>query len=200
MVLNHVPGLMLQPTQEWHRIHDERMDKDAIFLRQTPLLALIPSLCFYFGVTQIGWQLGWSENLMFFTPVAALALALLSYVASLLGVWVFGEAVEWMKQTYTDTPEATDHGMALAVHATTPLFLAGAALVWPNIWFNALMMIAAGCYSAYLIFIGLPILMRISPERAFMYACSVVTIALVMLVSLRVFTVVVWASNFGPNF
>ena len=138
--------------------------------------------------------------MMFFSPVGALALALLSYFASLGGVWLFGEAVEWMKQTYTDTAEETDHGMALAVHATTPLFLAGAALVWPNIWFNALVMIAAGGYSAYLIFTGLPILMRISPERAFMYACSVVTIAMVMLVSLRIFTVVVWASNFGPHF
>jgi hypothetical protein len=46
----------------------------------------------------------------------------------------------------------------------------------------------------------MPILVDISRERAFMYLTSVITVALVLLESLRTGTAVLWSKGFGPQY
>jgi hypothetical protein len=68
------------------------------------------------------------------------------------------------------------------------------------LWLNAVVFAIASAYAVYLIYEGLPIVMNIPKERAFMYATSVITVALVLLVTLRVGTVIVWSAGFGPEY
>jgi hypothetical protein len=89
-------------------------------------------------------------------------------------------------------------GTALAVYISTPVLLVGVVGLYPELWVNALATLIAGCYSIYLIYQGIPILMNIPKERACMYASSVVTIALVMMVMVRVGTVIIWGLGVGP--
>jgi hypothetical protein len=58
--------------------------------------------------------------------------------------------------------------------------------------------ILAACYSVYLIYEGIPILMNIPKERGFIYASSVLTIGLVLAVVVLVAAVIVWSSGMGP--
>ncbi|RMF12944.1 MAG: DUF1282 domain-containing protein, partial [Gammaproteobacteria bacterium] len=53
-------------------------------------------------------------------------------------------------------------------------------------------------YALYLLYEGLPILMNIPEERGFMFASSVLTVGLVMLVGLLAITVIIWSVGFGP--
>ncbi|MFT5085027.1 MAG: hypothetical protein ACI9Y1_003084 [Lentisphaeria bacterium] len=99
-------------------------------------------------------------------------------------------------------PEDRIHydGTALAVYITTPLFLVGVFLVYPVLRLNALAMVIAGCYSIYLIYQGIPILMKIDKDHAFMYASSVITVGLVLMVTAMIGTVLVWSMGVGPQF
>ena len=200
MILDHISGIFSHPDKEWFAIRSEKRSKLSEFLQHTPFIALIPTLAFYFGVTQSGWKLPGDYDVVRLTVESAIPLTVLSYIAALVGVWIFGEFINWMHDTYSE--EATDphHGMAMAVYVTTPIFLAGIAGLWPDVWLNGFAMMIAGTYSVYLIYEGLPILMNIPKERAFMYATSVVTVALVLLVTLRIGTVIVWLSGFGPEY
>ena len=60
--------------------------------------------------------------------------------------------------------------------------------------------LAAACYGAWLMYDGLPIVMGIEKERAVMYAGALLTVALVILVSTRVGSVILWNFGVGPVF
>ena len=200
MILDHIAGIFSHPDKEWFVIRSEKRSKLSEFLQHTPFIALIPTFAFYYGVVHIGFSRPGNEQVVRLTAESALPLCMLSYFAALIGVWIFGEFINWMHDTYSE--EATDphHGMAMAVYVTTPIFVAGLAGLWPNVYFNGLAVSIAAVYSVYLIYEGLPILMNIPKERAFMYATSVVTVALVLLVTLRIGTVIIWLSGFEPQY
>jgi hypothetical protein len=199
-ILEHTLGILLHPDSEWKAIRNERHSFAQVFLSHVPFLALIPPVAAFFGVTQVGWTIGDGEVVKL-TATSALSLCVMTYFALMAGVYVLGEFINWMAKTYgvTDSAEQRHYeGTALAVYVTTPVFLAGIVGVYPELWLNAAATIIAGCYAIYLVYEGIPILMNIDKERAFMYATSVVTVGLVMLVIVRVGTVIVWGMGVGP--
>ncbi len=199
MILDHTLGIFTHPDSEWSLIRKQRRTKAMEFLTHVPILALIPAVCFYFGVVHVGWSVA-DSPLTTLTAQSALVLCILSYLAALVGVWVFAEFINWMARTYSDEEINPHHGMAMAVYATTPIFLAGIAGIWPVLWLNAVVFALAAAYSVYLIYEGLPIIMNIPKERAFLYATSVITVALVLLVSLRGGTAIIWMTLFAPEY
>lgn len=199
-LLEHTLGILLHPDSEWKAIRNERHSFAQVFFSHVPILALIPPVAAYFGVTQVGWTIGDGEVVKL-TAASALSLCVMTYIALMLGVYILGEFINWMAKTYgvADSAERRHYeGTALAVYITTPVFLAGVVGVYPELWLNAAATIIAGCYAVYLVYEGIPILMNLDKERAFMYATSVVTVGLVLLVIVRVGTVIVWGMGIGP--
>jgi len=198
--LEHTLGIMLHPDDEWKAIRNEKHSFKQVFLSHVPLLALIPAISFFIGVTQVGWSIGGGDPVKL-TVMSALELCGLTYFALLIGVFVLGEFINWMAKTYgvRDSEEKRHYeGTALAVYITTPVFLVGIFGLYPDLWLNAAVTLIAGAYAVYLVYEGIPILMNISKEQAFMYATSVVTIGLVMMVIVRVGSVILWNFGVGP--
>ncbi len=199
-LFQHTFGIFLHPGKEWRAIRNDRHSFLQIFISHVPFLALIPTLAAYYGVTQVGWSVGDGDPVRL-TSASAMSLCGATYAALLIGVYVFGEFINWMAKTYGVTdPEDVKHyeGTALAVYSTTPLFLVGIFQVYPDIWFNAVVTALAGGYGVYLVYQGIPILMNIAKERAFMYATSVVTVGLVLMVMVRIGSVLAWGMGIGP--
>ena len=199
MLLDHTLGIFTHPDKEWRDIRKQRRSKALEFFTHVPLLALIPAISFYYGVTQAGWALGGGEP-VFLTSSSAIILCVISYLSALAGVWIFGEFIHWMAATYSEEAVDPRRGMAVAVYVTIPIFIAGIAGVMPVLWINAAATMLAAVYSIYLIYEGIPILMNIDKERGFLYSTSIVTVALVLLVSMRVGTVLFWVMVFGPEY
>lgn len=199
MILDHTLGIFTHPNSEWSLIRNQRRTKLMEYLTHVPILALIPAVCFYIGVVHVGWQFG-GGPLTTLTAQSGFILCVLSYLAALVGVWVFAEFINWMATTYSEEEVDPRHGMAMAVYATTPIFLAGIAGAWPVLWLNVILFAIAAAYAVYLIYEGMPIVMNIPKERAFMYSTSVITVALVLLVSMRIGTVILWSAGFGPEY
>ena len=199
-ILEHTVGILLHPDSEWKAIRNERHSFLQVFVSHVPFLALIPVLATYYGVTQVGWVIGEGQR-VYLTAESAMTLSAATYAAFLVGVYVLGEFINWMAKTYGVSDDAEKRhyeGTALAVYITVPVFLAGIVGVYPDLWVNALATCLAGAYSVYLVYEGIPILMNIPKERAFMYASSVVTVGLVLLVLVRVGSVIAWSIGIGP--
>jgi len=199
-MLEHTLGIMLHPDREWQAIRNEKHSFLQVFLSHVPLLALIPTLAAYYGVTQVGWSIGDGASVRLSTE-SAMSLCAVTYVALLAGVYILGEFINWMARTYGVREQgAVRHyeGTALAVYVSTPVFLAGIFMLYPDIWVNALATMIAGGYAVYLVYEGIPILMNLEKEQAFMYATSVVTIGLVLMVVVRVGSVLLWGLGVGP--
>lgn len=201
MLLNHAFGLFTHPDKEWDDIRREHSRPARVYVTYVLLLAAIAPICAYISTAHFGWTLGNEERLIRLTQASAAQLSVLTYLAMLVGVFALGYAINWMAKTYGahEEPDAAN-GIALAAYSCTPLFLAGFALLYPNPWFNAIVFLAAACYGAWLMYDGLPIVMGIEKERAVMYVGALLTVALVILVSTRVGSVIIWNLGFGPVF
>lgn len=198
-LLSHTIGIFTNPDKEWQAIRSDKHSFVQVFLSHVPILALIPVVSGYIGVTQVGFRIG--DNVQKLTQSSAITLSVITYFAILFGVYIFGEFINWMAKSFkVEGSDEMRHyeGTALAVFVTTPIFLVGFVGLYPNLWVNAAVTLLAACYSIYLIYEGIPILMNIDKERAFVYASSVVTVGLVLLVSVRVGTVILWSMGVGP--
>lgn len=199
-ILQHTLGILLRPATEWQAIRGEQGSFLQLFISQVPFLALIPTVSAYIGVTQVGWTIADGDPVKL-TAASALSLCALAYVALLVGIYLLGEFINWMSKTYeVQGDEATRRygAMALAVYVAAPVLLAGVANLYPELWLVTGVMGLAGAYAVFLIYQGIPILMNISKEQAFMYASSVVTVGLVLMVAVLVVTVVIWGMGVGP--
>ena len=201
-LLDHTLGIMTHPDEEWAAIKKQKSSFRQVFLSHVPFLAAIPAVAYFFGLTQVGWTIGDGAAVKL-TVNSALSLCALTYVALLAGVYILGEFINWMAKTYgVDGSEERRHyaGTAMAVYITTPLMLAGAVTAYPMLWLDAIVIMAAATYSVYLIYEGVPILMSLDKDRAFMYSSSIVTVGLVLMVTAMIATVIIWGMGLGPVF
>src|SRR5690606_22336232 len=83
--------------------------------------------------------------------------------------------------------------MELAAYTSTPLFMVGFAGLYPELWVVMTVGLIGLAYSVYLLYVGVPILMHIPEERGFIYASSVVTCGLVLLVCILTATAILWS-------
>jgi len=200
MLLNHAFGLFTHPDSEWTAIGKEHAPPKRLYVAYVLVLAAIAPICAYISTAHFGWTVG-ADRLIKLTEISALQMSVLTYLAMLVGVFALGYAINWMAKTYgANDEQIPSKGIALAAYSCTPLFLAGFALLYPVPWFNAIVFMIAAGYGAWLMYDGIPIVMGIHKDRAVMYAGSLLTVALVILVLTRVGSVILWNYGFGPVF
>ncbi|HLV78067.1 MAG TPA: Yip1 family protein [Marinobacter sp.] len=200
MLLSHAVGLFTRPGEEWAFIKNQRENATRHYVLYIVILSAIAPICAYISTAHFGWSVG-NERLIRLTEISAVQLSVLTYLAMLVGVFALGYAIHWMAKTYgaKDEPRLVS-GVALAAYSCTPLFLAGFALLYPVPWFNAAVFLAAACYGAWLMYDGLPVVMGVEKGQAVMYGGALLTVALVILVSTRVGSVILWNLGVGPVF
>jgi len=200
MLLSHAFGLFTHPDEEWASIRKEHENPTRLYVAYVVILAAIAPVCAYISTAHFGWTVG-SDRVIKLTGASAMQVSVLTYVAILVGVFALGYAINWMAKTYGAREEhVPSNGVALAAYSCTPLFLAGFALLYPQPLFNGLIFLAAACYGAWLMYDGLPIVMGIEKEQAEMYGVSMLTVALVLLVSTIAGSAILWGFGFGPAF
>jgi hypothetical protein len=197
-MISHVAGLFTHPLQEWKEIRDTEESVTHLYFAHILFLALIPPVSMYIGTTKVGWTVGSGAPVML-TESSALIMSVLMYFALLTGIGVIGAFIDWMSRTYDSSPGLT-RSIIFAAYTATPLFVAGLCALYPNVILFMVVGIAAIFYTAYLLYAGIPIFMGISDEEGFVYASSVLTVGLVMLVALMAITVLVWSFGFGPEY
>lgn len=198
MVLQHIWGLLIRPERQWHTIRAQQCTITRCYCSHVLILAALPAIAGFIGTTQIGWQIGMREVVKLTVPSAA-AIAVLSYVTILVAVFSIGWLIHWMGQTY-GARQPLSQCIALAAYTATPLFLVGILWVYPVLWFNLLVGLPALAYSVYLLYVGVPIMMNVSPERGFLFSSAVLAVGLVTLVAVLAITAILWGSGFEPVF
>ncbi|KXI22161.1 Yip1 family protein [Photobacterium sanguinicancri] len=197
MILGHLFGLYAHPKQEWKTI-DREHEGIGSSVSHILLIALLPSAFAYISSVFIGWKIGVGEPL-FLTPGSAMGMSVAMYFALVAGVFALAYLSYWMSHTFGSTPTYTQ-ALELAAYTATPLFMVSIAAIYPHVWFLMVAGLIGIAYSVYLLYTGVPILMHIPEERGFIYASSIVTCGLVLLVSIIASTVILWNVGLGPIF
>ncbi len=197
-MIAHVWGLLFEPHHEWHAIHARRYSIARVYLGLLLFLALVPPLSGFVGATQIGWQIG-AGDVVRLSLRSAAAIAVIYYFAILVGVAGIGAMIHWMTSTY-GAEQPVSQCIALAAFAGVPLLLAGLAQLYPVMWVNLLIGMAALGLNIRLLYIGVPVMMEIPPERGFLFSSAILGLGLVALVAFLAATAILWDFGFAPEF
>jgi len=192
MFMSHIFGMFYHPKEEWGAIHQERYSILHIFLAQVSVLSLIPAVSMYIGTTQIGWTITGVKYIKLESS-SALYAAIAAYFACWVAVGFIAYAIHWMEKTYGGNV-ALNECLILTTFTATPLFLSGLSALYPMLWLNVMVGLAALLYSVYLLFVGVPVIMEIPEDRAFFFSASILTVGLCTMVGMMVTTVILWDS------
>ena len=156
-------SLLLTPEAEWRRIDAEPMTVKAIMIGWAAPLAAIGPLAALIGTQVFGFRV---FGIVYRPPLGnSLATAVVSYVTALIGVYVLALVIDNVAPSFgarRDMVAATK----VAVFSFTAAWLAGIFTLVPQLAVLGLV----GLYSLYLLWIGLPILMKPPADKAQTYA------------------------------
>ncbi len=189
--------ILFQPTAVFAELADTRPEAHSVFLRFLIWLAVLPPLFAFIGAANFGWRLGAAEPL--FVPTSELTLISIAYFFALLVGFVSTAVIaQWMAATYGARHPLGIH-FAMVTILAAPLVVGSLSHLFPHVFINIVVLIPTLMWSMYLLYKGLPIVLRISPERGMLMASSLIGYLLVAAVSLLGLTVALWQRGIGPS-
>ena len=173
-LIDRAKSILLQPRDTWPIIEAEQADVAGLYTRYLMVLAAIPAVCGFIGMSLIG--VGAFGVSLRVPLLSGLVNMVVSYALSLVGVFVLGLIVDALAPTFGGQKNPIQ-ALKLAVYASTAALLGGVFSLLPML---AMLGLLAALYSVYLLYTGLPVLMRNPPEKTVTYTVVVVLAAIVM--------------------
>ncbi len=151
-------------------IADEATPKQRLFLNYAIPLALIGPFADWIGISLIG------VNLPFIGMVRApywqgFANALMAFVSVLAGVYLVSIIINLLAPRFAAEKDSRQ-ALKIAIYSYTPAGLMGIFGILPMF---SLVAILGGLYGFYLLYLGLPVLMRCPQEKAMAYTAATIT-------------------------
>ncbi len=173
-------AMILRPRSEWEAIAGEPADVRGLYLKYVVYLAAIPPVCAFIGQLLFAGGL-WRATRV--SPVGLLVSAILDYAFTLAAVYVLGLIIDGIAPFFGARRDRIQ-AMKVAAFFPTAWWLAGVFALVPMLAPLRLL----GLFSLFVLWLGLPRLMRAPEDKALLYTLSVVVCAIVlaMLVSIVV--------------
>jgi hypothetical protein len=168
----------------------------AVFFGFALWLGLFPPLFAYLGTMSFGWRLGVEP--LFLPSSTALAIAGAYFVLLLFGFLSTALVARWMASTY-GADDSPGRALALVALVGAPLTVGSVVHLYPHAFINVLVLVPVLMWSMYLLYRGLPIVLKTDPGRGMLMASSLIAYLLVAWVSFLGITVVLWSHGIGPR-
>ncbi len=187
---------LVSPSQVFSDVAEHTPRPIQVFFTSAIWLALLPPLFSYVGTGNYGWRLGTVEAVML-TDTTRLYVSIAYFAVLLMGFFSAAIISRWMAVTYDATDELGAHFSLLTIVAA-PLSIASAVQLYPDVFLGVLVLVPAIIWSLYLLYRGLPVVLRTTPEQGMLMASAIVGYLLVAAVSLLGLTVFLWVLGVGP--
>lgn len=178
-LVERVKNILLTPKTEWEVIDTEQTSVGALYTGYVMPLAAIGPVAQVIGFSLMGMRVPFGG--VYRVPIgSAVTGAVVSYVLTLVGVYVLALIIDALAPTFGGTKSQLQ-ALKVAAYSATAGWVAGIFAMVPGLRFLGIL----GLYSLYLLFLGLPVLMKAPKEKAVAYTVVVViaTIVIVALVS-----------------
>ncbi|MBR0656336.1 Yip1 family protein [Plastoroseomonas arctica] len=171
-IVTRAKNLIMTPKSEWAVISLEPTDTKQLFTGYVMLMAAIPAVCGFIGLTLF---LGMFRGAMVLVP-GFLVSTVVSYVLSLVAVFVMAKIIPILAPKFGGS-DAELPAMKLAAYAPTASWLAGVFLLIPGIGFLAALL---GLYSIYLYYLGAIAVVKVPEDKAIVFTIVLFVVALVI--------------------
>jgi len=187
-----VKGMILKPAEEWKLVEAEATDSRGIYVNYVAVLAAIGAIAGFIGGSLIGYSTFIGT---FRTPIlSGLISAIIMYVLSFAAVFVVALIVDAFAPTFGGTKDPL-RALKVTAYSYTPAWVAAVFSVIPSLaWIGVL----AGLYGIYVLYLGLPVLMKAPKEKAIGYTATVTIAAIVVWLVLGAVVGSGVASSYSP--
>jgi hypothetical protein len=180
-LVDRVKNILLSPKTEWPVIEQEQTDVKTLYLGYIMILAAIPAIAGIISAMLIGGMVGAVGGRAglgaSMTGGFAIVHAIVSYVITLVVVFVVALIVDALAPTFGGT-KSQFNALKLVGYSATAGWVASIALVIPVLgWIVA---IIGSLYGIYLLYLGLPVLMKCPEDKAVIYLVVVVVVYIVL--------------------
>jgi len=181
-LVERVKGILLKPNEEWDRIDPEPATIKGLYTGYACILAAIPAVSAFIGEQVFGVSL---LGIHYRPPlVGSLVSAIVNYALSLAMLYVLALIVEALAPTFNGIKDRTQ-AFKLAAYSGTAMWVAGVFALIPMLM---PLMILGGLYSLFLLYLGLPKLMKSPQEKALSYTAVTIVVAIVLSIVVRSLT------------
>ncbi len=188
---DRIKRILLQPRAEWPVIDAETTTTGAIYKGWVaplaaigPVAGLIGALVFGYGA--FGFHYRPSIG-------SAITTAIIGYVMAFVGVALLAWIINALAPTFEATKSMVQ-ATKVAAYSATAAWIAAILQIVPSLgWLGALL----GLYSLYLLYFGLPILMKAPPAKAMGYTIATIVAAIVLFFVVGMVTTAI-ASRIAP--
>lgn len=172
-LIERARGMVLNPEATWVTVEQETTDWQKLFVPYLSTLALIPAVATFIAWSVLGFG---SFGVFIRLPIASgLGLMVSQYAMTLVMVYAWGWFIAMLAPSFGGKADLIQ-GLKLAVYASTPAMLAGVFGAMPGLSFLTLV---GGVYALYLVYLGLPILMKNPPEKSLPYLAVATIVGIV---------------------
>ena len=187
-IVERAKAITLNPAATWPVIDAEKHDAKSLFVPYLLILAAIPAVCSFIGLSLVGIG-GFGFN--FRIPFASgLAMMITTYILSIIMTFGMGWLASVLAPTFGGKSDLVQ-GLKLAVFGGTPMMLAGVFNILPALSIVGLLV---ALYSLYVIYLGLPVLMKNPQGKTIPYMVVLIIASIVSGVVLSMVT-----SAFTPS-
>jgi hypothetical protein len=173
-IMERVKNLLLQPTQEWAVIDTELGTAADLYTSYIIPLAAIGPIASVIGWSLLGIKLPFGGS--YRVPlINAVGHAVTTFVLALVGTYVLALIIDALALSFGGTKNDFQ-ALKVAAYSSTAAWLAGIFNLIPALAFLQI----SGLYSVYLLYLGLPILMKAPQEKALPYTGVVIMAAIVV--------------------
>ena len=167
-------AILADPAAEWAKIEGESGDPAYLLTGYVALLALVPATFGFIGACAVGAAVAGGETVR--APILeGLFGAVFGYVAACAAVLLLGLLINLSAPLFA-ARRNFDNAFKLAVYSYTPVWLAGIFLIAPGLRF----LVLTGFYGAYLLWRGLPRLMKVPEANVPVYTAAIVACAVIL--------------------
>ena len=168
-LVERVKNILMTPKTEWPRIDAEPATIGGIYTSYVMILAAIPPVCLLIGMLLIGLPY------VTFSTQYLVVQAIITYVLSLVGIFVMAMIIEALAPTFGGTKDRVK-AFKVAAYSWTAAWVVGIFSLVPMLSILGIL----GLYSLYLLYLGLPVLMKTPADKAMVYVIAVIVAAVVI--------------------
>lgn len=172
-LIDRVKGILLAPRKEWAVIDGEPATAGSLFSSYIVPLAAIPAVAGFIGMSVIGFGLlGSSIRIPIGSGITGAAVR---YVGTLVGVYVLALIIDALAPTFGGQKNPIQ-APKVAAYSSTAAWVAGIFMIIPGLRVLGVL----GLYSLFLLYLGLPVLMKAPEDRSIGYTVVVIISAVVL--------------------
>lgn len=176
MIIERLKGIITAPKQIWYTVLSEPYTFGQVFTHYAIPLAVIPAFFGMLGYLFVGIKSGFGTTVYRVPFPAAFMWAMVYYLLTLIGLFLDGIIINAFAPVY-ESEQCAVKAYKVAVYSFTPAFLAGVLYIIPTAGFLVFIISLSGIY---LLYHGLPVMMRTPGEKLTNYVITVAVCCIVL--------------------